>query len=301
VQSQSLSNFDFLQLAPSARAAALGGTLLTSTSSQGSAMFYNPALPGKDADGSLAVSWLNHLSDLQSGTVTYVRDFGLLGMTMAGVRFFHWGKIARSDIYGESNGSFSSSNVALSAGMSRSWIPGLRYGANLHIAYTSIAEFDAFAAAIDAGLVYHIADQGFTVSAGATNIGVSLSSLGQTRDEVPLNIRMTVSKRLRYIPILVGLTLINLQDSPQVASVDEGFRHAIFSLEFQAIPVFHLRMGYNHRKRNLKSDKRLDLAGTSVGFGLHIRRCHLDYSFSSWSFAGLHQFTIMTRFNRRDQ
>ncbi|MCY4204302.1 MAG: type IX secretion system protein PorQ [Bacteroidetes bacterium] len=301
VRSQSLSSFDFLRLAPSAQAAALGGTLLTSTSSQASAMFYNPALLDKKADGALSISWLNHLSDLQAGTVTYSRDLGVLGMAAVGTRFIYWGRIPRSDQYGESSSSFSSGNIALTAGLSRSWLPQLRYGANLHIAYTSIAEFNALAVAIDAGIVYYIPEQEFTLSAGASNIGVTLSSLGQTRDEVPLDLRIAVSKQLRYIPVLVGLTLNNLQNVHQITSVDKGFRHAIFSLEFRAIPVFHLRLGYNHRKRNLKSDQRLDLAGTAVGFGLRIRRFHLDYSFSSWSFAGLHQFTVMTHFNRRDQ
>ena len=301
VQSQSLSGFDFLRVEPSAQAAALGGTLLTATSVQGGVLFYNPALLSGEADGSLSISWLNHLSDLQSGTVTYVREFESLGMAAAGARFFHWGQMNRADIYGESNGKFSSSSIALSAGLSRPWLPRLRYGANLHVAYTSIAEFNAIAVAMDAGIVYHITDQGFTASVGAVNIGRALSGLGQTRDKLPLDLRMTVSKRLRHIPVLVGLTLYNLQDTPRITSVDKGFGHTIFSLEFQAIPVFHVRMGYSHRKRNLKSDRRLDLAGTTLGFGLRIRRFHLDYSFNSWSFAGLHQFTVGTRFKKKDQ
>ncbi len=301
VQGQSLSSFDFLRLEPSAQATALGGTLLTSASAQGGAIFYNPALLGKDSGGSLSVSWLNHLSDLQSGTVTYAHNLGSLGTGVAGVRFFHWGRMTRANMYGEKNGTFSSSNIALSAGLSRAWIPRLRYGANLHVAYTSIAEFNAIAIAMDAGIVYHVADQGFTASVGATNVGHALSSLGQVRDKLPADLRMSVSKRLKYIPVLVGLTVHHLQYLPKITSVDEGFRHAIFSLEFQAISAFHIRMGYNHRRRNLKSDRRLDLAGTTVGFGLRIRRFHLDYSFNSWSFAGLHQFTISTRFRKKDQ
>ncbi len=298
---QTLSNFDFLRLEPSAQAAALGGTILHASSPQSSAILYNPALLSPVADGSLSVSWLNHLSDLQSGTVTYARDFGKLGMAGLGVRFFHWGDIDRADADGERTGSLTSSNTALSAGLSRLWRSRFRYGANLHLAYTSIAEFNALAVAMDAGLVYHIADQGFTTSVAAVNLGQSLSRLGQSREAMPLDLRAAVSKRLRHIPVLVGLTVYNLQHIHEVSALDEGFRHAIFSLEFQAIPAFDLRLGYNHRKRNLKSDRRLDMAGTNVGFGLQIRRFELDYSFSSWSFAGLHQFTITTRFNTRDQ
>ncbi len=301
VKGQKLSGFDFLRLEPSAEAAALGGTLLNASSSQSSSILYNPALMNREAGNSLSVSWLNHLSDLQSGTVTYARDVGKLGMAGVGVRFFHWGKIDQADTNGERIGTLAASNVALSVGLSRPWNSRFRYGASLHLAYTSIAQFNALAITMDAGLVYHVPDQGFTASIGATNIGRSLSSLGQSRDAMPLDLRMTVSKRLRYIPVLIGFTAYNLQYIHEVTTANEGFQHAILSLEFQAIPAFDLRLGYNHRKRGLKSDRRLDMAGITVGFGVQIRRFELDYSFSSWSFAGLHQFTITTKLNRRDQ
>lgn len=301
VQGQTLSSFDFLRLEPSAQAAALGGTSLSITSNQGNVLFYNPALLGEDLDGNLSISWLNHLSDLQAGALTYTQNLGPIGTGAVGARFFHWGSITRADIYGERNGTFSSSNIALSAGLSRSWQSGLRYGASIHMIYASVGQFNAIAAAVDVGAAYHLPDQGFVASAAVTNTGITLSSLGPTRDELPMDIRIAVSKRLKYIPVLFGLTLHNLQNVHQITAVDDGFRHAIFSLQFEAIPAFHLRLGYSHRKRNLKSDRRLDLAGTAVGFGLRVRGFQVDYAFSSWSFAGLHQFTIARKFNRRRQ
>ena len=300
-QGQTLSSFDFLRLEPSAQAAALGGTSLSATSNQGNVLFYNPALLGEDLDRNLSVSWLNHLSDLQAGALTYAQHFGPIGTGAVGVRFFHWGSIAKADIYGERNGTFSSSNLALTAGLSRSWQSGLRYGGSIHLIYTSVGQFNAIAAAVDVGAAYQIPEQGFVASAAVTNTGIVLSSLGPTRDELPMDIRIAVSKRLRYIPVLFGLTVHNLQNAHEIKAVDDGFRHAIFSLQFEAIPAFHLRLGYSHRKRNLKSDRRLDLAGTAVGFGLRVRGFQVDYAFSSWSFAGLHQFTVARKFNRRRQ
>jgi len=298
---QSLSSFDFLRLEPSAKSAALGGTVMMAASSLSSAMYYNPAFPREDTDGSLSISWLNHFSDLQSGTITFSKTLPTVGTATAGVRFFSWGRIDRANDLGEIDGSFSSSNIALSVGLSRSLQPRFRYGANIHFAYTSIAELSALAIAFDTGVVYHVSEQGFTATVGITNIGSALTYVGQTRDTLPTDLRIAVSKRLRHIPILIGLTLINLQHTPNISSFDQGIKHAIFSLEFQAIPVFHVRMGYNHRKRELKSNRRLDLAGTSIGFGLLLRRFHLDYSYSSWSFGGLHQFTVSTKFNRKNQ
>ena len=301
VHAQKLSSFDFLRIESSAKAAAFGGTIVSASSAPSHAMFYNPALPGYETDRHLSMSWLNHLSNLQSGTVTYAQHFETLGLLSAGVRFFSWGQIDRADEFGETDGTFSSNSFAISSGLSRPWRQRLRYGANVHLVSTSIAEYNAFAVALDVGGVYHVEDQGLTLAVGANNIGLAFSSLGQTTDSVPFDIRFTASKRLRYIPFLIGVTLYDLGQVHEVTSVEEGFGHTIVSLEFQAIPVFHLRMGYNHRRRDLKSDRRLDFAGTSLGFGLRLRRFHFDYSFSSWSFAGLHQFTISTQFRKRGQ
>ena len=301
VHAQRLSSFDFLRIESSAKAAAFGGTILSASSAPSHAMFYNPALPGSSTDRHLSISWLNHLSNLQAGTVTYGQNLETLGLLSSGVRFFSWGQIDRADEFGETSGTFSSSSFALSSGLSRTWNQRIRYGANVHLIYTSIAEYNAFAVALDVGGVYHVEDQGLTLALGATNMGLAFSSLGQTTDRVPFDVRFTASKRLRYIPFLIGVTLHDLGHVHDVTSVEEGFGHTIVSLEFQAIPVFHVRMGYSHRKRGLKSDRRLDFAGTSMGFGLRLRRFHFDYSFSSWSFAGLHQFTISTQFRKRDQ
>jgi len=301
VDAQRLSSFDFLRIESSANAGALGGTILSASSAPSHTMFYNPALPGRDTDRHLSISWLNHLSNLQSGTVTYTHNIASLGLLSAGLRFFSWGSIDRADEFGETNGTFSSNSFAISSGLSRSWSPRLRYGANLHVVYTSIAEYNAFALALDAGGVYHVEDQGLTIALGASNIGLALSSLGQTTDRVPFDLRLTASKRLRYIPFLIGVTLYDLGQVHHITSAQEGLEHTIVSLEFQAIPVFHLRMGYSHRKRDLKSDRRLDFAGASLGFGLRLRRFQFDYSFSSWSFATLHQFTISTQFRKRNQ
>lgn len=294
-RTQSSTAFDFLRLEPSARAAALGGTAAVLADADVGAIFYNPALLNRDMHRQASVTYLNHLSDLQAGFAGYSRDLGRLGSAAAGIRFVHWGSILRSDELGEVAGEFTASDVAFSLGMARSYREGLRYGVNLHGAYTAVAEYNAAALAADAGLVWHRPEALLTVAGSVTNLGLLVGSLGTSKDKLPLDVRVSVSKRLRYIPVLTALTLHSLQDAFELGSAEDAFRHAIFSLEFQAIPVFHIRLGYSHNQRNLKSDNRLDLAGFGTGFGLRIRGIGLDYAFNSWSFAGLHQITLKSR------
>ena len=294
-RAQSLTAFDFLHLEPSTHSAALGGTAVTLTESDVSAFLYNPALINKGVDRMLAVTYLKHLSDLHAGFAAYSRDLGRWGTAAAGLRFLHWGSIMRADEQGNEHGTFSSNDIALTVGLANEWREGIRYGVNLHAIYADVAEYNAMALAADVGVVWYIPKQLLTLAGSLNNLGVVVSSLGTTRDQLPVDLRVSVSKRLRYIPLLAALTLHRLQDITHIESVDDAFRHAIFSLEFEVTSIFQIRLGYSHNRRNLQSDSRLDLAGIGVGFGLKIRKIRIDYAFNSWSFAGLHQFTLGTK------
>ena len=289
------SGFSFLRLESSARAAALGGSAAILDARDVGTFLYNPALLNADMNRMLSVTWLNHVSDLQAGFVAYSRNVGPLGSAAAGLRFLHWGTITRADEQGQPNGKFSASDLALTIGLARDWQHGVRYGVNLHSIYTNVAEYNALAMALDAGLIWHIPLQQITVAGSLNYLGRALTSLGAMRDRLPLDIRASISKRLRHLPLIVALTLHDLPNAPEVRSAEDAFSHAIFSLEFQASSAFHLRVGYSHERRELKSESRLDLAGIGAGFGLNIRRFQLDYAFSSWSFVALHQFTMGTR------
>ena len=299
-QSGDLSGFGFLRVEPSARAAALGGSLAAVYGDDVNAFFYNPALLNESMHRNLSLSYLNHLSDISAGIVAYSRHFGQLGAVAAGLRFMHWGRFDRVDESGEKAGSFGASDVALTLGMAQSRHDGLRYGANVHVVYSGIASYSATALLADIGVVYHLPRQLLTLSASVNNAGITLSSLGPTRDTIPIDLRAGVTKRLRHVPLLLSFTAYNLHDIGGSSSsgnvLSEVFQHAIFGAEFQVIKAFHLRFGYNHRRHmGLKTSSRLDLAGVGLGFGFQITRFRLDYAYNSWSFAGLHQFTVGTK------
>ncbi|MDX1547627.1 MAG: type IX secretion system protein PorQ [Rhodothermales bacterium] len=293
------SGFAFLRLEPSARAAALGGSFSAVYGDDVNGLFYNPALLNAETHRALSVSYLNHLSDINAGFAAYSRHVDGVGTFGAGLRFLSWGELEGADEDGNRTGTFSASDVALTLGAARARGDRLHYGASVHVIYSSVEDFNASALAADAGVVYHVPDRALALSASVNNLGVTLSSLGETDDELPLDLRLGVTKRLRYVPLLVSVTGYNLHD---VGDAPEGgtalgnvFRHLAFGGEFQFSQAFNLRFGYNHRRHEaLKTDSRLDLAGVGLGFGLKVSRFRLDYAYNSWSFGGLHQFTVRT-------
>ena len=298
-RAQTSNTFSFLRLDASPRAAALAGALDAVPTGDPAALFYNPALIAETPSGTLSLAYTNHLADLNAGALAYGRE--VKGVRAAvGVRFLSWGEFDEADETGAKTGTFGASSLALTLGAARQQTDRLNVGASIHVITTGVSSYRATAAAADIGVTYALPGA-LTVSAAVRNAGFALQSLGASTDELPLDVRVGVSKRLRYLPLLVTATGYDLQDPGAGPADRSGFEQALghvgVGAELQFSPAFNLRAGYSPRRnQELRTEKRLDTAGLGLGFGLGVRGFVLDYAFSSWSGNGaLHQFAVRTR------
>lgn len=297
-QEQHYAGFNVLRLTPSARAAALGGNLPANYGEDINTVFYNPALLNERMHRGLSVSYLNHLADINAGSAAYGWHFGSIATVAAGIRFLHWGALEGADAAGMRTGSFSASDLVFTLGAARAQSAQFRYGATVHVVHSTIEQASASALAADVGLHYHLAGQQVGIAASAHNIGVTLSSLGPTGDVLPFDLRVGITKQLRYVPLLVMLTgrhLHTVLDARRGGNLaGKIFSHILVGGEFRVSRNLAIRIGYDHRQHTSlqKTDSRLDLAGFGIGFEIRIRRFRLDYAYQSWSFSGLHYLTI---------
>ncbi len=298
-QSSSDTGFDLLRLEPSARASALAGTVGSVASDDPSAVLYNPALLTEDMHRGLSVTYLNHLSDINAGFVSYARTIGNLGTFAAGVRYLTYGSFERADENGVRDGTtFGAGEAAISLSYARQFTPSLRGGATVHTAFASIDDAGGQALAADLGVHYTIPNQQIGLSASIHNVGFALSSLGETADRLPVDLRLGVSKRLERLPLTIILMGYNLHDySGDGSALDEALRHVNVAGEIRVGTPVTIRIGYNPRRhQELATGDRLDLAGVSAGFGINLSRFNFDYAFNSWSeLGGLHQLSVRTR------
>ncbi len=291
--------FSFLRLEPTARAAALSGAFGAVPSSDPAALYYNPASLNAETDGVLSLSYLNHLSDLNAGFAAYGRQVQGYDAAVS-LRYLGWGDMPETDEFAQEIGTFGARNMALSVGVARAQTQTLRVGVSLHAILSTIAEYRATALAADVGVLYQRTPNSFVASVSLHNAGVTLSSLGSTRDKLPLDVRVAVSKRLQYLPLMVSVVGYNLQDPGAGmdgrTTAEQVLGHVAVGGELQFSPNFNLRAGFNPRRnQELRTSERLDTAGLSMGFGLKVSRYHIDYAFSSWSDNGaLHQFSLRT-------
>jgi hypothetical protein len=293
----SLSSFQLLRFDASARTAALGGAYTAVADGDVNALFYNPAIPGPSTSRIPSLSYLNHLSGIDAGTLAYsqtVRDWGTT--LSGGLRFVQWGgDIQRRNERGERTGTFSAGDVALTLGAARAMGARLQYGANVHLLYSQIDNVQATALATDLGVLYRLPAQQLTVGASLRHLG---ASLGGFETSLPLDLQLGVSKRLAHLPLLLSVTAYDLNKIGTGveggSTLDHALGHLTFGGELQLGDVLRLRAGYNHRRsRDLALADRFDLGGLGGGFGIVVSGITVDYAYNSWSkLGGLHQFTV---------
>ena len=295
------TGFDLVRLEASARASALGGAGGALAGDDPLGALYNPALLTPEAGRRLSVNYVNHLADVRAGAVAYALDLDRLGVAAAAtVRFLSYGTFERTDAVGTVDGEFGAGETALTLTASRELAPRVRGGASVHALFASIDDAGASALAADAGVTYSVESQGLVLGASVHHVGTVLSSLGETEDRLPLDLRLTASKRLRYVPLTLTVGGTDLQDPGGLgdsSAVRNALDHLALGGELQLGQAFAARAGYNARRADaLRSGDRLDLAGISLGFGLALRRVGLDYAYNGWSqYGGLHQFGLRTR------
>jgi hypothetical protein len=298
-QSSRETAYDLLRLEPSARAAALSGAVGAVASDDPATVFHNPALLTAEMHRGLSLSYLNHLGDVNAGFASYARTVGPWGTFAGGVRFLSYGDFARAEDDGTTDGSsFGAGEAAVSVTYAADLAPRLRGGVTAHALFAWLDDAGAQALAADVGVHYSVPEQRIGLAASVHGLGAPVSSLGEEDDRLPLDLRVDVSKGLRHVPFTLSVMGYNLHDySGDGSALDETLRHVAVGGEFRFGEAVRVRLGYNPRRHEeLSTGGRLDLAGASAGFGLHLSRFAFDYAFNSWSeVGGLHQLSVRTR------
>lgn len=264
-----------------------------------SSFYYNPASINDQMEGRLSVSYLNHLSDINVGFISYGMTLPKVGLVVGGIRYLNYGNFERADINGVREGTFGASDVSLSLGLAREYKEKIRYGASVSTIFSGIDDASASALTLDAGILYLFPSQQISIGASLHHFGSVFSSLGTTDDQLPFDLRLVLGKSLDHLPVYVSVTGYNLH---QIGDAESGVSggvldHLIIGTEFRFSEVVKARFGYNHqRHESLKTGSRLDLAGFSTGFGISLSRFQFDYAFNAWSsLGGLHQISLGTQ------
>ena len=285
--------YDFLRLDLSPRAGALGSSFV-SNSDDPNVIFYNPSGLKLIKDKKISFSYVNHLLDINLASVSYTQDVGTWGRFGAAVEYISYGDFVQADQFGNKTGEFNAGELALIVGYANTFEENFYYGINVKFINSSIADQSSSALAFDLGLHYSIPSQGLNFGIALLNTGFQLSKYFNTKENLPLDLVIGISKKMSHLPLTLSLDFhkLNEGDDPYTG------RFEAFSVgaEFQLSKSLALRFGYNNEKRKeLKIGDFGGLAGFNMGLGILISKYHFDYGYSSMGDIGsLHRIGIST-------
>ncbi len=289
------TTYNFLRLDQSPRAAALAGSFVANNDDP-NVMFYNPAGINYLTKRPVSFSFVKHLLDINSASIAYSQEITDIGRFAAGIQYINYGSFQGADEFGAKTTEFGAGELAAIIGYGNQLDKNFYYGVNLKFIFSSIEKRSSIAVATDIGLHYSIPEQRWNFGFSILNLGSQLTQYYNTKESLPLDVRIGFSKTLAHVPFTFFASLNKLNESYDKFS--DRLKQFTIGGEFKMSKVIKLRFGYDNEKRKeLKVNDTAGLAGFNVGIGILVKNYNVDYAFSSMGVIGaLHRIGISTAF-----
>ena len=309
--------FPFLELAPGAKQAALGGMNVSNRSDDPTTVAGNPALLSADMTGHAALTYIAYVAGIKQSTAAYAFHTPKAGQFAVGLTYLNYGDLESFDAAGNSLGTFGVNEYALSG--TNSYTKGkFTFGLTGKLALSSIAGNRSTAGAVDAGVLYKHPKEDFTAGLAVKNLGFQFSPYpGADRGRLPLDVQLGASAKPAHMPLRFTLTAHHLQQwniqyldpnargtlngnneevRPKKSFGDNLARHFTVAAALLLSDNLQFRVGYNHlQRRELRLDNTSGGAGLSFGAMLKISGFQLDYTHATLQAAGSSDYFTLSK------
>ncbi len=294
------SVFSLPALPTSARVTALGGNHISTMDKDITLAAENPALLNQGMDGHAALSGSDYISDSKFGQASYARHYKEVGTFMATMNFLQYGNFTRANRFGNKLGEFTAAEYNLKLSGSRK-VNKFSMGFAMNFLLSNLESYSSGGTYLDFGVTYRDTTNLTNLSLVVNNLGTQISTFSENnREPLPLNVQLAFSKKFAHMPLRLTILghHLNIPDitNPvpedqlqtdlgsgepieQEASIGEKiFRHFIISGELIFSENFHLRLGYNHQRRQtMTQEQNKGLVGYSAGLGIQISKYRISY------------------------
>jgi hypothetical protein len=283
--------YNFLRTDVSARAASLNGSFV-SMKDDPNVLFYNPASIGTLTTPKVSVGYVNHLMDVNAGTLSFGQYIQGIGNVGAGILYMNYGSFNRTDEFLNVVGAFNAADVALVAGIAAHYDDDILVGINAKYIYSSIAEYSSTALAVDLGFLYDIPSQNLSIGGSVLNLGKQLKTYAGVNESLPTDVKLGITKRPEHLPVYLNIDFHRLNESGD--KFLDHFSNFTVGAEFLMSKSLRLRVGYNNQQRKeFKTGTSAGLGGFSLGLGLVLNEYLIDYSYNSYgAFSGIQRFSL---------
>ncbi len=317
-------SFAFVNIDPTARTSSLGSSTMADFKKDIGVAYHNPAGLNASMHNHAVLSYNNYLTDINSGFAAYVYHFDSIGTVSGSITYTDYGHFDETDVTGKVIGQFWAQDYVFQLGYGNIWKRDNRftYGTNVKFLYSVYEKYVATAFAVDFAGAYHDTANKFHASLMLRNLGINAIPYQDEFVDLPLDLQLGFSKKLKHNPLKMTVLMHNLQQfdisyvnvntrnknidletgevrNEEVPFGDKVMRHINFGAELVFSENFQLRGGYNHmRRKELAPENVKGAAGFSWGVGLGIKKFTLDYSMVTY-FPGVNvsYFTVSKNLN----
>ncbi|APY12248.1 penicillin-binding protein [Seonamhaeicola sp. S2-3] len=305
--------YQFLNLISSPRQAALGGKVLTNVDYDVTQGMFNPATINVEMDNQLALNYTSYLGGISYGTASYAYTIDRRTQTFhAGITYINYGSFDGYDEDGNSTGTFSGGETALSFGYARQiGYSDFYLGGNLKFISSKLEQYTSFGAAVDVGLLYINDYLDFNAALVIRNLGTQITTYAGLHESLPFEVSFGMSQRLENVPIRWHVTFENLQEWPiaspnparttsdlsgnqtseKIGFLGQVIRHTILGAEIFPEGGFNIRLGYNFRRgEELRIVDQRNFSGLSAGISIKMNKMRFSYTHAKYTSAANSNF-----------
>ncbi|MCS6895513.1 MAG: type IX secretion system protein PorQ [Bacteroidia bacterium] len=298
-------SYDFLNLPPSARSAALGG-LAWGGANDLNASAQNPAFLRPAYHHSFHLTVQPYLADIFMSQIAYAHHQPSIGTFWAGLLYINYGQFRQTDELGNALGNFYAYEGALMMGASRHfgrWHTGMNI--KFPFSVLSVDRHQRLGLGADIGMAYEDSARGLSASLVVRNLGTELyrPSGRPFAQPFPTSLQMTLSYRVPHAPFRIHVGAIHLErwkmayndplqpirydlsgnpvPPPPPKWTEHLFRHFVGGVELLPEGFVRFRMAYHvQRRRELNPVGSSALGGMSFGAGIYARKWQIDYAYA---------------------
>ena len=303
------STFSILDFSTSARTIAMGGELMAVYDNDVNLVSSNPALLNVKMNRQISFSFVDYFSDINAVSVNYATNSKKLGMIFFGAKALNYGSFTKTDETGVELGEFTANEQIITAGISRILNEKFTIGMNLNFINSKLEQYSSFALGSNLGLTYYKDEKKLCISVLAKDFGRQLKSYTNTKEKLPFQLKMGLSKELAHLPFRFSIVAHHLNKfdisnhyleptttdpiSGDKVENEDSFgkkvlRHFIIGGELNPFKKsLFIRGGFNfQRRQDMMLSTQPEMVGFSWGLGFRISKFHLDYSRATYHLAG---------------
>lgn len=307
------TTYQFLNLVSSPRQAALGGKVLTNVDYDVTQAIFNPATINVEMDNQLAVNYTSYLGGIGYGTASYAYTVDRRTQTFhTGITYINYGSFDGYDEAGNSTGTFTGNEAALSFGYATQiGYSDFYFGANAKLITSKLEQYNSVGAAIDLGFVYINDYLNFNAALVVRNLGTQITTYADLKERLPFEVAFGMSQLLENVPIRWHVTLENLQEWPisrpnparsisdlsgnqsseKIGFLGQVIRHTIVGAEIFPEGGFNIRLGYNFRRgEELRIIDQRNFSGLSAGISVKMNKMRFSYTHAKYTSAANSNF-----------